>query len=348
MCNKMWSVAVVSALGMSPLVAASEFVILPVFGNQQDTGFQFGAAGIWESAPEPDALAASIFFIATQNGQRALNTRLRLPGLVPDRQDAFEFGLSLSQFPNEFFGYQTTYLAEGVRYRDESIGLRLGWSYPLNERWRGQLSGIAAWADIAFDDPNSSLLQNVAWTEGGSAQAVAVELARDTTDDTGWPTQGTRFTSTLTAGQAEQQTYAIFQQAATRYVSAAPAWRSSVLAFGAQWQIASEDTPFVFMPSLNGTEWMRGLNGAQYRHYSTVSAQAEARIPLSLRFAATVFTHVGQVGADPSEWTESALKAGGGLGLRYSISGERRLNIRFDLGWTDGRGGAVINFGEAF
>ncbi|MFC3853525.1 BamA/TamA family outer membrane protein [Salinispirillum marinum] len=338
----------IASAGFVHTVSASEFVILPVFGNQQDTGFQFGAAGIWEQAPEPDALAANIFFVLTQNGQRSLATGLRLPGPVAERQDAIELGIRLSQFPNEFFGYRTTFLAEGERYDEESVTLSAGWSYPLNTNWRAQATGLAAWADVTFDNPSSPLLDNVAWTTGGTAQALEFELSRDTTDDNGWPTQGSRFISGITTGQAEQQAFSIFQQEATRYWGMSPQWRNSVLALGAQWQFASADTPFIFMPSLNGTQWMRGLDGAQYRNLTTVSAQAEARIPLSQRFATTVFTHVGQIGADPGEWTESALKTGGGLGFRYSISSERRLNIRVDLGWVDGRGGAVINFGEAF
>lgn len=325
---------------------ASDFIILPVVGSQPDTGLQLGVATFWESSPEPDSLAASLFFIGTANNQQALALGLRTPGVVAGRQDAFDFGVRVSRFPNEFFGYRADYVKNGERYNDLSLELRAGWSYPLNERWRAGGTLVAAWADIEFDDPDATVLEKAAWTEGGQVQAIELSLTRDSRDELSWPTRGTFLDNTLTIGQSSDAgAYYIASKSAAVYWQSP--WRV-IFALGGQVQQASADTPFTYMPTLNGSQWMRGVIDGQYRHQSTITSQLEARIPLTRRFASSVFVHAGQVGETPAEWSDTDPKTGFGTGLRYSISDERRLNIRVDLGWVDGRSGVVVSFGEAF
>ncbi|MFY0664144.1 MAG: BamA/TamA family outer membrane protein [Natronospirillum sp.] len=325
---------------------ASDFIILPVVGSQPDTGLQLGVATFWESSPEPDSLAASLFFVGTASNQQALALGLRTPGLIEGTQDAFDFGLRISRFPNEFYGYRAKYIEDGEKYEDMSLELRGGWSYPLSERWRVGGALVAAWADIEFEQPNSPDLQSAAWTEGGQVQAVELSLTRDTRDELSWPTRGTFVDTTMALGRSDDAgAYYIASQSGAAY------WQSPyrvIFALGGQVQQASADTPFPYMPTLNGSQWMRGAVDGQYRHRSTVTTQLEARIPITRRFASSVFVHAGQVGESPSEWQDTDLKTGFGTGLRYSISDERRLNIRIDMGWVDGRRGLVINFGEAF
>ena len=327
-------------------VQASDFIILPVVGSQPDTGLQLGVAAFWESSPEPDSLAASVFFIGTANNQQALALGLRTPGFIEGKQDAFDFGVRISRFPNEFYGYQAEYIENGEKYDDLSLELRAGWSYPLNDIWRVGGTLITAWADIEFENPNDPLLSNAAWTEGGQVQAIELSVTRDTRDDLSWPTGGTFAENTVTLGRSDDA--GVYY---TTSKSGAVYWQSPfrvILALGGQVQHASADTPFVYMPTLNGSQWMRGVVDGQYRHQSTITSQLEARIPLTRRFASSVFVHAGQVGEAPADWLDTDLKTGFGTGLRYSISDERRLNIRVDLGWVDGRSGVVINFGEAF
>ncbi|MEX1058785.1 MAG: hypothetical protein WED11_13730 [Natronospirillum sp.] len=45
---------------------ASGYLILPVLGNQPDTGLQVGAAGFWTQTPEEHALGVNFFVLGTQ------------------------------------------------------------------------------------------------------------------------------------------------------------------------------------------------------------------------------------------------------------------------------------------
>lgn len=333
---------------LSASASTSESVILPVVGSQPDTGWQLGVAGFWESAPDEDALAASIFFIGTQRQQFQGTLGGRFPGVLDDKTDYFEAEVYGSLFPNEFYGYRQTFLAEGagVSYDEETLQLRFGWFYPLTDTWRTGLTGITARSRIAFEDPDSALTQGVNWTEGGQLLGTEISLTRDTRDQPSWPAMGTWSQSALTiAADDDGELFGWGSQSLAAYYRVP---RDVIFALGGQVQAATENTPFLYMPTLNGSEWMRGLREGQYRHQTTVTTQAEIRLPITTRFSATTFSHIGQVGATPDEWFDAAWKTGGGLGLRYSVSDVRRQNIRVDMGWVDGRNGLVINFGEAF
>lgn len=327
-------------------VLAADYIVLPVFGSQPDTGVQLGVAAIWESEPVADSYAVNLFLLGTENRQAMGSVGLRIPGVVSGRRDYFEAEIHASYFPNEFFGYRATFLEDGAGYDEETLRFRLAWSYPLDSRWRVGVGGIAAVSEVEFDDPQDPLLDDVAWTEGGRLFGLEGSLTRDSRDSMSWPTMGTwARTEATVARDDDSETFAWASQSAAVYYQI-PA--DVILALGGQVQAATDNTPFLYMPTLTGSQWMRGLRDGQYRHQTTVATQLEARLPLSPRFAATTFVHTGQVASNPGRWWDEDWKSGGGVGLRYSISNERRQNIRVDMGWVDGRGGLVINFGEAF
>ncbi|MCH8551509.1 MAG: BamA/TamA family outer membrane protein [Natronospirillum sp.] len=325
---------------------ASDLVILPVFGNQPDTGVQLGVAGIWEQEPVADSYAANIFLIGTEKRQAQGVLGLRIPGVVEGRRDYFEAEIYGSYFPSEFFGYRSTFLNKGTDYDERTLQLKLGWSYPLDDTWRVGIGGLTAGSRIEFDDPDDPLLDDVAWTEGGRLLGIEGSLTRDTRNNLSWPTMGTWLKSSATLAHDDGgETFGWASQSGAVYYQA-PA--DVILALGGQVQAATDNTPFLYMPILSGGQWMRGLRDGQYRHQTTVATQLEGRFPLTQRWAATTFVHTGQVAERPDQWWDEDWKRGGGFGLRYSVSDERRLNIRVDYGWVDSRGGLVINFGEAF
>lgn len=328
-------------------VPADEYVILPVVGIQPDTGLQAGVAAFWESEPVADSYGANLYYVGTQKNQHRLILGGRMPGPVSGKRDYFEAELYLSRFPSEFFGYRATYLAEGARFDEQTVQLKLGWSYPLSSRWRVGAAGVAARAAIEFDDPESTLLtEDVRWTEGGAALALDLSLTRDTRNREAWPSQGTLGRTVLRLGVDDASEVFVRRSQSFAAYTQLPA--DVVLAFGAQVQAATANTPFVYMPTLTGAQWLRGVQDGQYRHRTTIATQVEARMPLTQRFAATTFVHIGQVAATPQAWWDEDWKQGGGAGLRYAISEQRRLNVRLDVGWVDGRSGVVLNLGEAF
>lgn len=332
---------------LSLVASADERVILPVFGNQPDTGAQFGVALFWNETAAPDARGLSLFAVATQKGQARGVVSGRYPGPVAERTDTLTLTLRGAYFPDEFYGYRSAYQDQGYRYVERSWGVDAGWFYPLAENWR--VGGEVLYRDerIAFDQPARPEVRQARGTAGDRYAGVRLTLTRNTRDEDSWPTQGTFARSEVEWVTPLQQGVA-FQRARQSLTLYLPVLTRGVLATGVQIQAATAQTPFTWMPALSGNSWLRGAGNGQFRHRLTHSEQMEVRWPLSPRFAGAVFLHQGQVARQLADWAEVAWQRGGGLGLRYSVSSERRQNIRADLGWVNGRSGVVISFGEAF
>ncbi len=339
-------VVAAALLFLSVDAAANDWVVLPVFGSQPDTGLQFGTAAFWEAGTAPDDPGANLFAIATEQRQVRGNASVRLPGRVADRSDYFLVSVNGALFPSTFYGYRSTYLDAGISYDETSGGAEVAWSYPLTSNWRGQIGLLYQREDIQFDQPDQPLLSNVAGTEGGDYAGFVLTLERDTRASSTWPLMGTYLNTSLTAAvHSSAGPFLVASQSVAGYRTVRSGW---ILAVGGQVQAATESTPFTRMPTLAGSQWLRGETDGRFRHQTTIAQQIELRRELTGRMAATGFLHQGQVGPSPDAWWESSWKQGGGVGLRYSISDEQRQNVRVDLGWVDGRRGFVISFGEAF
>lgn len=322
---------------------AQDVLFLPVFGSQPETGFQFGLAGVWEQSAEPDAWAVNVFSLASVEQQYRANLTVRTPGLLARRPDYFEFAGLLRDFPDDFYGYQAQLMRTGLRFSEQTLGLDMVWWVPLDRTWSVGTGVRLLTSSVRFDEPNDPLLNGVAWRAGGRLWGLNAALQRDTRDDPDWPTRGSLLSVSSEALQSGQERSLLLAAMLSQYQSLRP---GLILATAVQVQAASANTPFLLMPELSDT--LRGLSTGQFRHQATVSVQGELRAVLSPRWSVVGLTHLGQVGADPVAWADTPWKWGYGAGLRFSVSRDRRLNLRLDYGVVDGRGGVVIQFGEAF
>ena len=324
---------------------AQDVLVLPVFGSQPETGLQFGAAGLWESSDAVDAVAVNLFAQGTEQQQYRATLGLQTPGWLTQRPDRLEFELLLRDFPDQFFGYQANFSSTGLSYTEQTWGLSARWWVPRDSTWEVGVGLRYLESSVRFVEPNNALLTDVAWRSGGSLWGVTAAVQRDTRDQPDWPRQGHRVLLEWSALNTDQQWPLIAAAEATGYQALNP---GLILAGGLQVQAASASTPFLLMPELSGSQWLRGLRGGQYRHQSTVAGQTELRAELSPRWAAVGFTHLGQVGPNPASWFDNAWKVGYGGGLRFAVSSDRRLNLRLDYGVVDGREGIIFSFREAF
>ena len=91
------------------------------------------------------------------------------------------------------------------------------------------------------------------------------------------------------------------------------------------------DTPFKLLGSLGGALQMRGYYNGRYRDNIAMILQAEYRHILTKRWGFTVFTAVGDVGRDFSDFASQGLKLTGGAGVRLKLSQKDNVNFRLDI-----------------
>ena len=108
------------------------------------------------------------------------------------------------------------------------------------------------------------------------------------------------------------------------------------------------DVPIQSLAMLGGSNRMRGIYIGRFRDMTKIETQLELRFPIVWLIGGTVFTGFGEVAPEISKYSLQGIKWTYGLGLRMSVSEATRTNMRFDLGFYDGRSQFFFTFSEAF
>ncbi|UCE20022.1 MAG: BamA/TamA family outer membrane protein [Gemmatimonadota bacterium] len=127
-----------------------------------------------------------------------------------------------------------------------------------------------------------------------------------------------------------------------------PVVTSHAIALQGYMKVITGDPPFQMMSMLGGDSLMRGYYGGRYRHKNMVVVQTEYRLPLWWRFGLVGFLGFGDVSKDIEDFVLSDFKHSAGLGLRYFLNPEEKLNIRLDLAYGKDSSGFYITLFEAF
>jgi hypothetical protein len=106
------------------------------------------------------------------------------------------------------------------------------------------------------------------------------------------------------------------------------------------------EIPFRNMALLGGDRFLRGYFKGRYRDNNMFLTQAEYHSPTLWRFSLVVFAGAGDV--FHSSLSEVRIKPSAGIGLRYKVFRDRRMNIRLDLAAGRGDNGIYLGILEAF
>ena len=118
-----------------------------------------------------------------------------------------------------------------------------------------------------------------------------------------------------------------------------------VLAFQVLGKTVTGELPFNEYARL---EMMRGLNGSRFRGRKMFFVQVEYRYPIHKRFSGVAFCAVGDVMGAAAEYELNSIKFGFGVGLRYLINLEEKINFRFDVGFSPWGVSPYFQISEAF
>ncbi len=92
------------------------------------------------------------------------------------------------------------------------------------------------------------------------------------------------------------------------------------------------ETPVHKMPSMGSNDIMRGISSKRYKDMDMMVFQSEIRYPLFRKFSGTIFAGIGNVASKIENLEIGTLKVAFGMGLRYAVSSDDRLNLRLDMG----------------
>ncbi|HET7538030.1 MAG TPA: BamA/TamA family outer membrane protein, partial [Candidatus Didemnitutus sp.] len=177
-----------------------------------------------------------------------------------------------------------------------------------------------------------------------STYSVGPLLQWDTRDDQFYPTTGSfaNFSAMFFGGDREYQTY---RAEWNNYRSLG---EDRVLGLRAFARTTGGDAPFYALSQFGMGSDLRGYTNGKYRDKAMFATQAEYRQFLTYRWGFVLFAGVGEVmpGFDQINWDNLLGSVGGGI--RFRLSKENPVNMRFD--WAYGKDGAAtyLQVNEAF
>lgn len=269
-----------------------------------------------------------------------------------DNVGRFELDAAFSRFPNKFYGMSAALRDTAEPYTPRSTSL-VG-SYIHRVRQGLYVGGRVALEDARFTSVASGgrLEQLLAGpTFAGGEQwrtALATVIANwDTRDQLFFPTRGSAVW--LNVGRALGVPGATHQF--TRVSLDARRYRSlgsgQVLAVQGLGVVTAGDVPIEQVPALGGASLLRGYFAGRFRDKAAVVVQTEYRTPVWRRVGAVAFVGAGTVAPTVRALRTDDVRAGWGVGLRFSLN-QDRLNLRIDRGFGRGSRGLYISAGEAF
>lgn len=120
------------------------------------------------------------------------------------------------------------------------------------------------------------------------------------------------------------------------------------IAMQARTESKKGDVPVQSLALLGGDYSMRGIYLGRYRDKVLLDTQVELRFPIFWIISGVAFGGLGQVAPDYDQLNLDAFHYTYGAGLRLMVDSEHRVNMRFDLGFSEDQTIFIMQFSEAF
>lgn len=180
----------------------------------------------------------------------------------------------------------------------------------------------------------------------GSSSGVGLLLSFDSRDNNIYPMKGNLLElSALTYQPVIGSDYE-YSRLYVEYCNYHTLFTDHVLAFRSVVGITTGNAPFYGMYDLDET--LHGFSENRYVDRNMVSVQAEYRMPLFWRLGVAGFVGAGQVADSPGSFSIDRFHPSGGVGLRFALLREDKINLRIDYGRSSDDSSFDINFAENF
>ena len=294
----------------------------------------------------PSTILGNIIY--TQNRQLALAVQ---PDIYwRDEKYYLRTEFSYQKFPDTFYGIGNRTSSDLEEdFTPEEVRIKLG----LQVRLLGGLSAGPLYeyfdGTLAKIETGGLLDQGTIPGSGGARiSGAGLQVSWDTRDNIYLPAEGAHYklsAAWFDSALGSRYNYKRYIADLRQYFTI---WFSHVLAFQIYGRSTNGEVPFQRLSKLGGSLLMRGYYEGRYRDHDLIVAQAEYRLPLWRRFGLTGFAGIGDVADKISRFRSREMKTSAGLGLRYMLIPEEKMNLRFDFGFGKDTSGFYVTITEAF
>ncbi|MCQ2337291.1 MAG: hypothetical protein MJ010_08980 [Paludibacteraceae bacterium] len=336
----------------NPFVKRSWFAV-PIAFYQEETSVGFGATGGYyfnsSSLSKISSISGSVIYTILNQAKVNINPRI----YSKNKKWYFTGNANFKYYPDIYYGIgngglpKTAYLdsvnlaGKGMHYTSESFEIKFSPSYYVLDNFAVGLNLAFQWEKMIVKDSNKGTYQEIKNVYGSAGWnpyfmwGLGAYIQYDSRDNQFYPQKFSNFVklSALTYNKALGSSYDVTSVTldVRQYI---PTWVGQVFA----WQVYADarfgrDVPFRMLPTIGGSDNLRGFRERKFTDKFMWMVQAEYRIPIWWRLKAAVFCSFGDV-MDIYDPTYNKLKVGYGLGLRCRLN-QARVNLRFDVSFNN-------------
>ncbi len=206
-------------------------------------------------------------------------------------------------------------------------------AFVLSKYWRiGLTTEFHKYSRLQLDEEGELKRLQTTGVDGGNVNGVGIQLRFDSRDHTIFPINGVY-------ASAKSVIYNSYWGSDYSFVASELDLRHyQNIAGGIIWASqflttfrTGPEIPFYHLSLLGGPNMMRGHFEGRYRNQNMWAVQSELRLPVWRRFFVVPFASFGDV--FDFEKYQRSIKFAGGMGLRYIVDHQNRVNIRADVAY---------------
>ncbi|WP_455196723.1 BamA/TamA family outer membrane protein [Kaarinaea lacus] len=224
----------------------------------------------------------------------------------------------------------------------------------LDWRWRGNtfVGGKAGFVDVRYKPRNTAAEDyfEVYDVQDNASGQFGFIASYDSRDHTRYPSNGIQSEISLDfvpEWLGSKEGYRVLQMFANHYQKLQP---DHILALRAYGRFTPSGTPYVGLSTLGQRSDLRGYTAGEKVAENLISTQAEYRWMFKPQWGVVGFGGVATLyDGSMSNIDSDNIYFSGGLGLRYVLHKENRVNFRVDFAWgEDDDSGYYVSMMEAF
>jgi outer membrane protein assembly factor BamA len=339
-------------LGAESKKKEKDFILFPMGFYSPDTSLALGASFVQFQTPFPDLPNATNMnfgiayvtlkkqFVASLSSERYLKNR--------DTKGKIEFGFLKS--PDDFYGIGQDTDADLVeKFTPIEVKLKLQFKRRVYQEFFAGFGYRMHYVDIVDKKEMGLLSQDdVLGNEKSFVSALGISLDCDRTNDSFFPSKGFQLQFHADLFHSVFGSDYHFRKLSLEYRRFFPIFQKHVIGY----QMVSENTfgdvPFSSLPRLGGADMMRGYAGGRYTDKKYLALQTELRLQLYKRLGMVIFGGIGEVAENFSDFQTKYLRFAGGMGLRFRLRKQQKLNFRIDFGIAQEEIKMYLTVREAF
>lgn len=328
-------------------------IFLPIFYYTPETRIAGGALIniiFREPGSDPTTKPSSILplFVYTQNKQIILEILNDL--YWKNETYITRANLSFQRFPDKFYGIgNNTSFDDEENYTPKLYHFEFGFMRQLIPHlYSGFRYEYENYRLIEIEPDGRLASGTIQGTEGGKLSGLGIYLNWDSRDNIFYAKSGNYLEISLTSFPEILGSNYQFRKFLFDFRKYYSLYSNQIIALQAMYRRVGGDPPFHRLALLGGSKVMRGYYQGRFRDKQLMVLQSEYRLHLFWRIGMVGFLGIGDVFNKLQTYELSDTKVSAGLGLRFSLNPQEKINIRIDFGFGRDSSGLYITMHEAF